>query len=159
MSPKPISQWGMIYNLDCRWRIIFMKTGCTSKISQTRNFKTTFKKNLTCIFLSVRVNLKNTLCHEGPCIVDFSLLNISKIWKDQVIEITNNPNFFSLDFTFGIHWSHFVVFYSRLLGVPYERLHWRNWMPHDNTSQECSGVYCPASILFHIYFPLHMHIS
>ena len=74
-------------------------------------------------------------------------------------EITNDPKFSFSDFTFSIHWSHFVVSYTRLLGVPYERLHWRNWMPHDRTSHGCSVVQCPASILFHIYFPLHMRIS
>ena len=35
--------------------------------------------------------------HKFACfIVDFSLLNISKIWKDQMKEITNDPNFFFL---------------------------------------------------------------
>ena len=74
-------------------------------------------------------------------------------------EITNNPKFSFSDFTFGIHWSHFVVSYTRLLGVPHERLHWRNWMPHEIISHEGIRVQCPASILLYIYFPLHMRIS
>ena len=37
------------------------------KIIQSQDSKTTFKQNLTCIFLPVRANLKYTLCPEGPC--------------------------------------------------------------------------------------------
>ena len=35
----------------------------------SQDIKTTFKHNLTCTFLSVRLNLKNPLCHGGPCTI------------------------------------------------------------------------------------------
>ena len=34
---------------------------------QSQDSKTTFKQNLTCIFLSARVNSKGTLQYETPC--------------------------------------------------------------------------------------------
>ena len=46
------------------------------KIIQSQDSKTTFKQNLTCIFLPVRANLKYTLCHEGPCIYSWSICHI-----------------------------------------------------------------------------------
>ena len=38
----------------------FYKTGCSNKISQISEFQ-------NCIFLSVRGNSKNKVCHDGPC--------------------------------------------------------------------------------------------
>ena len=36
-------------------------------MSTCQHFKTTFKHNLTCIFLSLRAKLKKTLCPRTPC--------------------------------------------------------------------------------------------
>ena len=36
---------------------------------QSQDSQTTFKPNLTCIFLSVRANLEYPLCHGGPCTI------------------------------------------------------------------------------------------
>ena len=36
-------------------------------MSTSQDFKTTFKYNLTCIFLSLRAELKNTLQCKTPC--------------------------------------------------------------------------------------------
>ena len=38
------------------------------KMSTCQDFKTVFKCNLTCIFLSLRVKLKRTVCPRTPCI-------------------------------------------------------------------------------------------
>ena len=48
--------------------IHFMKTGCTSKISQTSGFQKHIQKKLTCLFLSLRANSKNPVCLDWPCI-------------------------------------------------------------------------------------------
>ena len=44
----------------------FMKTGCTSTISQTSGFQKYLLKNLTCIFLSIRANSENTFAMTDP---------------------------------------------------------------------------------------------
>ena len=44
------------------WKLVFMP-----KNIQSQHSKSTFKQNLTCIFLSVRVNLKETFQSEIPC--------------------------------------------------------------------------------------------
>ena len=36
-------------------------------MSTCQHFKTTFKYNLTCMFLSLRAKLKRTLCPRTPC--------------------------------------------------------------------------------------------
>ena len=50
---------------------------------QSQDSQTTFKPNLTCIFLSVRANLEYPLCHGGPCIcqmMDIFVMNcLSKL--------------------------------------------------------------------------------
>ena len=38
-----------------------------AKFPKSQNFKTTFRKNLTCLFLSVKGNSKNTVCHDRAC--------------------------------------------------------------------------------------------
>ena len=47
--------------------ILFWKLDLKIKISISQDFKTTFKYNLTCIFLSVRAQLKKPLCPRTPC--------------------------------------------------------------------------------------------
>ena len=49
-------------------KLYFWKLVLIIKMSTSQDFKTTFKYNLTCIFLSLRANLKNTLQCETPCI-------------------------------------------------------------------------------------------
>ena len=39
------------------------------KMSTSQNFKTILKYNLTCIFLSLRAQLKKPLCPRTPCII------------------------------------------------------------------------------------------
>ena len=54
-----------IYKLDCRWHTVYIswKLVVVPKFLKSQDFKTTFQKNLTCIFLSLRANLeKNSLC-------------------------------------------------------------------------------------------------
>ena len=46
--------------------IIFWKSVLKIKISISQDFKTTFKYNLTCIFLTVRAQLKKPLCLWTP---------------------------------------------------------------------------------------------
>ena len=45
----------------------FMKTCCTSKISQISEFPNHLPKNLAFIFLSLRANSKKTVCVDWPC--------------------------------------------------------------------------------------------
>ena len=47
--------------------LLFWKLVLKIKMSTSQNFKTTFKYNLTCIFLSVRAQLKKPLCPRTPC--------------------------------------------------------------------------------------------
>ena len=42
---------------------------------QSQHSKTTFKQNLTCIFLSVRVNLRETFQSEIPCTLQIILVS------------------------------------------------------------------------------------
>ena len=48
--------------------LLFWKLVDETQIPQSQEYTDTFKQNLTCTFLSIRGNLKYTLCHEGPCI-------------------------------------------------------------------------------------------
>ena len=50
---------------------------------QSQDSKTTFKQNLTCIFLSARVNLKGTLQYETPCTINISSSNAIAIAHDK----------------------------------------------------------------------------
>ena len=51
-------------------------------MSTTQDFKTTFKYNLTCIFLSLRAQLKKPLCPLTPCINDGDFyLTLPKIFE------------------------------------------------------------------------------
>ena len=45
----------------------FVKTGCTSEISQISGFQNHLPKNLSRTFPYVRANSKNPVCHDGPC--------------------------------------------------------------------------------------------
>ena len=47
--------------------LLFWKLVDETQIPQSQEYTDTFKQNLTCTFLSIRGNLKYTLCHEGPC--------------------------------------------------------------------------------------------
>ena len=49
--------------------IFFWKLVPTIKMSTSQNFKTTFKYNLTCTFLSLRAKLKKTLFPWTPCMI------------------------------------------------------------------------------------------
>ena len=57
---------------------MFWKLVLIIKMSTSQGFKTTFKYNLTCLFLSLRAKLKNTLCPRTPC--SYFLISIKK-WK------------------------------------------------------------------------------
>ena len=48
--------------------LLFWKLVLIIKMSTSQDFKTTFKYNLTCIFLSLRAQLKKPLCPRTPCI-------------------------------------------------------------------------------------------
>ena len=54
----------------------FIKTDCSSKISQIWEFRNNLQKNLTCIFLSVWANSKKPVCHDGSSISTVSRLLI-----------------------------------------------------------------------------------
>ena len=47
--------------------LLFWKLVLIIKMSTSQNYKTIFKYNLTCIFLSVRTQLKKPLCPRTPC--------------------------------------------------------------------------------------------
>ena len=55
--------------MDCRWHTVYIswKLVVVPKFLKSQNFKTTFQKNLTCIFLSLRANLEKTVCVDWPC--------------------------------------------------------------------------------------------
>ena len=48
--------------------LIFRELVDETQISKPQEYTNTFKQNLTCIFLSVRVNSKETFQCETPCI-------------------------------------------------------------------------------------------
>ena len=52
-------------------------------MSTTQNFTTTFKYNLTCIFLSLRAKLKNTLQCETPCMQKLGKITIVSKGKEH----------------------------------------------------------------------------
>ena len=47
--------------------LLFWKLVDETQIPQSQEYTDTFKQSRTCTFLSIRGNLKYTLCHEGPC--------------------------------------------------------------------------------------------
>ena len=47
--------------------LLFWKLVDETQIRKPQEYTDTFKQNLTCIFLSVRANLKNPLCHGERC--------------------------------------------------------------------------------------------
>ena len=49
--------------------LLFWKLVLIIKMSTSQDFKTTFKYNLTCVFLSLRAQLKKPLCPRTPCIM------------------------------------------------------------------------------------------
>ena len=63
MKPRVVCIWSN----RGRTVSISQKLVITPKNIQSQDSKTTFKQNLTCIFLPVRPILKYPLCHEGPC--------------------------------------------------------------------------------------------
>ena len=82
-------------------KLIFWKLVNETQISKPQEYTVTFKQNLTCIFLSVRVNLKETFQCETPCILTTLVENhekdISNITDSldnilvQIEEIENRP--------------------------------------------------------------------
>ena len=60
-------------------------------------------------------------------IIKPSMVSINKI----LIVIDNDSILYFPGFTLCIYWSQFGVLYTSLLGVSYERLCWRNWLPHN----------------------------
>ena len=65
---KKFSNWGWLTyirpNRECK---VCLSWIVLPKNIQFQDCKTTFKQNVTCIFLSVRVNLENPLYHDGSC--------------------------------------------------------------------------------------------
>ena len=60
-------------------------------MSTSQDFKTIFRYNLTCIVLSLRAKLKNTLQCETPCIIvksDNKIGNVND--KKDIIEKSDN---------------------------------------------------------------------
>ena len=51
----------------CQPKLLFFKVVLIIKMSTFKNFKTTFKYNITFIFLSLRAKFKKTLCPQTPC--------------------------------------------------------------------------------------------
>ena len=71
VRPKNPSQLTLC-KLDCRWHTVYISwklvVCVVPKFLKLQDFITTFQKNLTCIlFLSLRANLKKTVCHDWPC--------------------------------------------------------------------------------------------
>ena len=69
-SWKPILNFSSFSVRGC-WgqpMLLFWKLVDETQIPQPQEYTDTFKQSLTCIFQSVRANLKYTLCYEGPCI-------------------------------------------------------------------------------------------
>ena len=64
-----------------------METGCTSKISQISGFQNHLPKNLTCLFLSLRANLKKTVCHDWPCIGKGKMPDIPKQLNINLVQL------------------------------------------------------------------------
>ena len=60
-------------------------------------------------------------------IIKPSMVSINKI----LIVIDNDSILYFPGFTLCIYWSQFGVLYTSLLGVSYERLCWRNWLPYN----------------------------
>ena len=89
--------------------LLFKKLGLIIKMSTSQDLKTTFKYNVTCIFLSLRTKLKKTLCPRTPCMM-FQLIviqNSFKILLKMVIESIIDIVFTSVpakyqDFTFEL---------------------------------------------------------
>ena len=52
--------------------LLFWKLVLIIKMSTSQNFKTIFKYNLTCIFLSLRAKLKKNTLPRTPCIYAIS---------------------------------------------------------------------------------------
>ena len=52
--------------------LIFWKLVDETQMSKPQNIKTTFKQNITCIFLSIRLKLLLSVHCETPCITSYS---------------------------------------------------------------------------------------
>ena len=66
--------------------IDFMKTGCTSKISQISEFQNHLPKNLTFIFLSLRANQKNQFAMTDPALLFVKLPVIEVVVDNALLE-------------------------------------------------------------------------
>ena len=73
-------------------KLHFWKLVLIIKISTSQDFKTTFKYNLSCIFLSLRAKLKNTLRFETPCIRNYeknnNARNIRHLFDESFVPVT-----------------------------------------------------------------------
>jgi hypothetical protein len=68
-KPTILLIFGTLFLGDCggQLKLLFWRLVLIIKMSTSQDFKTTFIYNLTCIFLSLRAKLKNTLQCETPC--------------------------------------------------------------------------------------------
>ena len=63
------------------------------KFLKSQDFKNTFQKNLICIFLSFRANLKKkTVCHDWPCSLSQFFLVTGFFWANERKYFTHIPN-------------------------------------------------------------------
>ena len=70
-----VESWNIILNFSTfsvggcwgKPKLLFFKLVLIIKMSASQDFKTAFKYNLTCIFLSLRAKLKKPLCPRTPC--------------------------------------------------------------------------------------------
>ena len=69
-------------------KLLFWKLVLTIKMSISQDFKTTFKYNLTCIFLSLRAKLKNTLQCETPC--TYILMKSNWIKNSSTVQLSQS---------------------------------------------------------------------
>ena len=74
MAPKLVKYQNLLrtkkyLQMDSRWCMICIswKLFVLAKFLKSQQFKTIFKKNPSCIFLSLRANSKKTVCYDGPC--------------------------------------------------------------------------------------------
>ena len=86
--------------------LLFWKLVIIAKNIQSQDSKTTFKQNITCIFLSARVNLKGTFQNETP--VSASLtpdVNLSDISWSQLFFWSEFSHMIGRRSTFQVFWS------------------------------------------------------
>ena len=71
--------------------LIFLKLVEETQISKPQKYTNTFKQNLTCIFLSLRVNLKETFQCKTPCSLKTVITNMHVKSKKQIGWYIKNP--------------------------------------------------------------------